>query len=74
MTTTPNPGHLPAGELDGAGRALLASIVGTAQTQTPAAGERYASAQALVLDQGRAWTPAPLPADLEPYRGAPGFC
>ncbi|GAA1451134.1 hypothetical protein [Nocardiopsis tropica] len=73
MTTTPSPGHAPAGELDGAGRALLASVAEIAAIP-PAAGERYAFAQALVLDQGRAWTPAPLPADLEPYRGAPGFC
>lgn len=62
-----------AGELDDAGRALLASVTEIAAIP-PVSGERYASAQALVLDQGRAWTPAPLTEDLEGYRGAPGLC
>jgi hypothetical protein len=63
----------PAEALDGPGRALVASIAENAGRQADP-GERYGSAQALVLDQGRAWTPTPLPDELEEHRGVPGHC
>lgn len=72
--SVPDPGGAPARELGDTGRSLLASIGQIADLHPAAAGERYRSAQALVLDQGRAWTPIPLPEDLEDRRGVPGHC
>ncbi|MFY7069085.1 hypothetical protein ACOQFV_24775 [Nocardiopsis changdeensis] len=72
--SAPDPGGAPAGELGDIGRSLLASIGQIADLHPAAVGERYGSAQALVLDQGRAWRPVPLPEDLEDWRGYPGHC
>ncbi|WP_435108025.1 hypothetical protein [Nocardiopsis synnemataformans] len=68
----PDPVGPSAGELAGADPVLIDAITQFADPPEP--GERYGSAQALVLDQGRAWTPTPLDADLEDYRGEPGHC
>ncbi|MEU0237682.1 hypothetical protein ABZ234_08320 [Nocardiopsis sp. NPDC006198] len=74
--SAPRAAPPPEPDVTDAQRALVASVAEAAERPTlpPAARERYACAQALVLDQGRAWTPVPLGADLEPHRGVPGGC
>lgn len=47
-------------------RALVATVADVARSP-PEEGERYSLAQALVLEQGRAWAP-------EPHRGIVGRC
>ncbi|WP_435108017.1 hypothetical protein [Nocardiopsis synnemataformans] len=54
-------------------QALVATLAGPASIP-PEDGERYSYAQALVLEQGRAWAPVPLGADLESHRGVVRRC